>query len=130
MSARTRARVDTNQPDESCSLRDDGTVERTRLNPARPWQSLESDTLRWRWQAAASQSNNLPPFEELALDSLGGMADNVAFCKWTKPASFRSSWRGGFLKAGSAGRRITLRLQIFRSTGRGEWTSVAPHFCF
>jgi hypothetical protein len=39
------------------------------------------DTLRWRWQAAVSDSHTLPPFEELALDGLGGLADNVALLK-------------------------------------------------
>ncbi len=45
---------------------------------AGPWRSMEIDTLRWRWKAAAASSETLPPFEELALDSLGGLGDSVA----------------------------------------------------
>jgi hypothetical protein len=48
------------------------------LKAASPSRSLEIETLRWRWRAAARPPHNLPPFEELALDGLGGLADSVA----------------------------------------------------
>jgi hypothetical protein len=42
------------------------------------WQSLEINTLRRRWHAAAGPQKSVPPFEELALTTPGGLAENVA----------------------------------------------------
>ena len=42
------------------------------------WQSLEINTLRRRWHAAAGPQKSVPPFEELALATPGGLAENVA----------------------------------------------------
>ncbi|MCI0465665.1 MAG: EAL domain-containing protein [Beijerinckiaceae bacterium] len=53
----------------------------------RSWRSLEIDTLRWRWKAAAATSGTLPPFEELALDSLGGLGDSVALLQMDEAAA-------------------------------------------
>jgi len=89
MSARANEQVETKQPGESRALNDASTGEVAPLHLTRPWRSLEIDTLRWRWQAAASQSHSLPPFEELALDSLGGMADNVALLQMDEAREFQ-----------------------------------------
>ena len=78
MSALASAKADTKPPGDSGAVNDGAPEERVRPGAARLWRSLEIDTLRWRWQAAAGASHNLPPFEDLALDTLGGMADNVA----------------------------------------------------
>ena len=47
-----------------------------------PSRSLEIENLCWRWRAAARPPHNLPPFEELALDGLGGLADSVALLQF------------------------------------------------
>jgi diguanylate cyclase (GGDEF)-like protein/PAS domain S-box-containing protein len=48
-------------------------------SPACPWQSIEPDVLRRRWQSAAgSRHDILPPFDVLSLDGPGGMGENVA----------------------------------------------------
>jgi hypothetical protein len=72
MSAWTSVQVDAKQPDRSSA----GEV--APLKAASPWRSREIETLCWRWRAAARPPHNLPPFEELALDGLGGLADSVA----------------------------------------------------
>jgi hypothetical protein len=72
MSARTSVQVDVKQQDGSSA------GEGAPLKAASPLRSLEIETLRWRWRAAARPPHNLPPFEELALDGLGGLADSVA----------------------------------------------------
>jgi diguanylate cyclase (GGDEF)-like protein/PAS domain S-box-containing protein len=89
MSARANEQVETKQPGESRALNDASTGEVAPLHLTRPWRSLEIDTLRWRWHAAASQSHSLPPFEELALDCLGGMADNVALLQMDEAREFQ-----------------------------------------
>ncbi|MGH6856643.1 MAG: putative bifunctional diguanylate cyclase/phosphodiesterase [Methylocella sp.] len=78
MSTRASVQSDATQPEGSGAPYEVGTGEKARLKVPCPWRSLEIDTLLWRWQAAASASHNLPLFEELALDSLGGLANNVA----------------------------------------------------
>jgi diguanylate cyclase (GGDEF)-like protein/PAS domain S-box-containing protein len=78
MSARASMQADARQPDGSSPLCDISTGEGAPLKAASPWRSLQIDTLRWRWNAAARPPQNLPPFEELALDGLGGLADSVA----------------------------------------------------
>ena len=78
MSARTSVQVGTKQPDGSSSLCDVSAGDGAPLKAASPWRSLEIETLCWRWRAAARPPHNLPPFEELALDGLGGLADSVA----------------------------------------------------
>ena len=89
MSARASAQIDSKQPENSSSLFEEGMGVGARLNAARPWRSLEIDTMRWRWQAAASVSHALPPFEELALDGLGGLADNVALLQRDEAREFQ-----------------------------------------
>jgi len=64
--------VDAKQPDGSSA------GEGAPLKAASPWRSLEIETLCCRWRAAARPPLNLPPFEELALDGLGNLADSVA----------------------------------------------------
>jgi diguanylate cyclase (GGDEF)-like protein/PAS domain S-box-containing protein len=88
MSRQADARADTKQPGGSGSLGDDDTGAGSRSKSPGAWRSLEIDTLRWRWQAAASDSHNLPPFEELALDGLGGLADNVALLQMDESRTF------------------------------------------
>ena len=77
MSARANAQIDSKRPMDASSLSDEGIGEGARLKGGSPWRSLEIDTLRWRWQAAVSDSHTLPPFEELALDGLGGLLVGV-----------------------------------------------------
>jgi hypothetical protein len=72
MSARTSVQVDAKQPDGSSA------GEGAPLKAASSWRSLEIETLCCRWRAAARPPLNLPPFEELALDGLGNLADSVA----------------------------------------------------
>jgi hypothetical protein len=72
MSAWTSVQVDAKQPDRSSA------GEGAPLKAASPWRSREIETLCWRWRAAARPPHNLPPFEELALDGLGGLAYSVA----------------------------------------------------
>jgi hypothetical protein len=82
MSARTSVQVDAKQPDGSSA------GEGAPLRAASPWRSLEIETLRWRWHAAARPPHNLPPFEELAPDGLGDLADTVwRCCKSMTPAN-------------------------------------------
>jgi len=80
MSAPAPAQLRPQQPKNSSAFHKERSGEEARLF-ARPQHSLEIDTLRWRWQAAASALHSLPPFEELALDGLGGLADNVALLR-------------------------------------------------
>ena len=49
-----------------------------RIAAPRAFGSLEIDTLRKKWQSAADRQHARPPFEELALDSPGGLGENVA----------------------------------------------------
>ena len=89
MSARANAQIDSKRPVDASSLSDEGIGEGARLKGGSPWRSLEIDTLRWRWQAAVSDSHTLPPFEELALDGLGGLADNVALLQMDETHEFQ-----------------------------------------
>ena len=89
MSARANAQIDSKRPVDASSLSDEGIGEGARLKGGSPWRSLEIDTLRWRWQAAVSDSHTFPPFEELALDGLGGLADNVALLQMDETHEFQ-----------------------------------------
>lgn len=42
------------------------------------FRSLAAQSLRQNWEAVADPQKGLPPFEELALDSPGGLGENVA----------------------------------------------------
>lgn len=105
MSARTQAQIDPKQPEDSSAVFDEAIEameQDARSKPARPWLALESDTLRQRWQAAASASKTVPPLQELVLDGLGGLADNVALllrdeaCEFTilKAGKVFEAWIG------------------------------------
>jgi len=89
MSARANAQIDSKRPVDASSLSDEGIGEGARLKGGSPWRSLEIDTLRSRWQAVVSDSHTLPPFEELALDGLGGLADNVALLQMDETHEFQ-----------------------------------------
>ncbi len=89
MSVRANAQIHSQRPMDVRSLSDEGMGEGARLKGESSWRSLEIDTLRWRWQAAVSDSHTLPPFEELALDGLGGLADNVALLQMDAGREFQ-----------------------------------------
>jgi hypothetical protein len=88
MSTRGNGQTDPKLTGDAGFLYDGDRGEDAQPNPRGPWQSLEIDTLRWRWQAAARDSHILPPFEELALDGLGGLADNVALLQMEESRAF------------------------------------------
>ncbi|HEY8006747.1 MAG TPA: EAL domain-containing protein [Methylocella sp.] len=88
MSTRENAQADPARLTASGLLCDGDSREDARPNVRGPWQWLETESLRWRWQAAASESNHLPPFEELSLDGLGGLADNVALLQMENSRAF------------------------------------------
>ncbi|HUB64502.1 MAG TPA: EAL domain-containing protein [Methylocella sp.] len=77
------------KPSGSGSSGGDGLGKDTPLKGPGAWHSLEIDTLRWRWQAAVRDSHILPPFEELALDGLGGLADNMALLQMDGARQFQ-----------------------------------------
>jgi diguanylate cyclase (GGDEF)-like protein/PAS domain S-box-containing protein len=89
MSAQATAQIDFKRPEDSSSLSDKGLGDEARLKGGSPWRSLEIDSLRGRWQTAASASPALPPFEELTLDHLGGLADNVALVQMGEAHAFQ-----------------------------------------
>jgi hypothetical protein len=63
------------------------------------WQSLEINTLRRRWHAAAGPQKSVPPFEELALTTPGGLAENVALLQVDGDGELKISTAGQAFEA-------------------------------
>lgn len=88
MLGRDETKIARERPENSSAVLDTGIKEATGLKPKRPWQSLQIDALRRRWQEAAGPSQMASPFEELTLDHLGTLADNMALLQWDDARAF------------------------------------------